>query len=652
MTESGNHGGSSYEEVDSLALFISPEKSSDAPASHMTANQVDIAPTLALLFGVPIPKNSVGFLMAEAFKSLRVDRFLRLLELNSWQLMRLIQAQRPHLECGTFSCDVFQDSDGSLYGERDHNMEDICCSYIKADEFHKSLKSKGVSSNEDDYSSRYFQCFLKSASEWLSHRATDKPVGFLTSGLGAMLLSCLVFMGLLSYLVHKVYMKTNNLRMRGWQLDEIFTLTIVFVVILSMGSSSMVLPYRKSDVPLHATRGIFGLHYIQTVSIIVVLISGRFLRGWHQGGINWVHLPDISKWLEQAGSDWIMFLQLLSGVLMIIVCFVSLMWPLMLKKKFFMPIALVFLVPGLMVLQHILEHNDGITATSSLAATISAQKIYSVLAICGLGTLLAVPWFVTFQNDECAYNNGHTSDIFYTQKWHFYLEFKDCAYAIGWAYIFCWCLLQLLLQQPVNSVPILLLLIQNICSICFFRCGDPLLKQWVEVAALYYLGLAGHFGLGNTNSLATIDVAGAFIGVSSYSTFLSGILMFIITYGSPLLAFISMLIYISVKDINMEKSEAHMNFGQLLMLTTGFPFLVPLALNSIFLIAYTIVLLLMRNHLFIWSVFSPKYLYVCAATACVYISLFLVALSMIYIYTVLIIRGRWKLTGHIHLRER
>lgn len=28
---------------------------------------------------------------------------------------------------------------------------------------------------------------------------------------------------------------------------------------------------------------------------------------------------------------------------------------------------------------------------------------------------------------------------------------------------------------------------------------------------MYFLGMTGHFGLGNSNSLATIDVAGAFI---------------------------------------------------------------------------------------------------------------------------------------------
>lgn len=33
MTDGGNHGGSSYEETDSLALFISAEKISDAESS-------------------------------------------------------------------------------------------------------------------------------------------------------------------------------------------------------------------------------------------------------------------------------------------------------------------------------------------------------------------------------------------------------------------------------------------------------------------------------------------------------------------------------------------------------------------------------------------------------------------------------------------
>ena len=42
MTDNGNHGGSSYEETDSLVLFIGPTKyaSDYASATHNTAYQV------------------------------------------------------------------------------------------------------------------------------------------------------------------------------------------------------------------------------------------------------------------------------------------------------------------------------------------------------------------------------------------------------------------------------------------------------------------------------------------------------------------------------------------------------------------------------------------------------------------------------------
>jgi ethanolamine phosphate transferase 2 subunit G len=143
---------------------------------------------------------------------------------------------------------------------------------------------------------------------------------------------------------------------------------------------------------------------------------------------------------------------------------------------------------------------------------------------------------------------------------------------------------------------------------------------------MQFLGMAGHFGLGNTNSLASIDVAGAFIvslpippqvsyspflsyltnqisqGISSYSTVLSGILMFIITYGSPLMLYLGMVVYISVKDI----STPWQLWSYILDKMVTMPCLLPLLINSVALTSYTIVLLLMRNHLFVWSVFSPK----------------------------------------------
>uniref|UniRef100_A0A2P2JG91 GPI ethanolamine phosphate transferase 2 C-terminal domain-containing protein n=1 Tax=Rhizophora mucronata TaxID=61149 RepID=A0A2P2JG91_RHIMU len=116
--------------------------------------------------------------------------------------------------------------------------------------------------------------------------------------------------------------------------------------------------------------------------------------------------------------------------------------------------------------------------------------------------------------------------------------------------------------------------------------------------------------------------------------------MFIITYASPMLALFSIVMYISVKDTSYLPTPENVELGHPLKMILGFPCLVPLSLNSILLTAYTIVLLLMRNHLFIWSVFSPKYLYVSATTVCTYIGVFVVAATEVYGYLVIALRRK------------
>lgn len=151
MTENGNHGGSSYEETDSLALFVGLKNdlSDYAASSCNSIYQVDIAPTLALLFGVPIPKNNVGVLISEAFDLLTDDKQLRVLELNSWQLLRLIQAQLPGLSCRNLpSHDGFTDGLASTTVECSGSMEKmLCCLYMNAINLHSSWKSKSLSRN-------------------------------------------------------------------------------------------------------------------------------------------------------------------------------------------------------------------------------------------------------------------------------------------------------------------------------------------------------------------------------------------------------------------------------------------------------------------------------------------------------------------------
>ncbi|OMO56261.1 Type I phosphodiesterase/nucleotide pyrophosphatase/phosphate transferase [Corchorus capsularis] len=546
MTENGNHGGSSYEETDSLALLIGLRNHVFDYAS--VVQQVDIAPTLALLFGVPIPKNNVGVLITEAFDSLKEDERLRALELNSWQLLRLLQAQLPGLPCRNFPCDAFSGHQSSGTSECNHSTENmLCCMYMEAAALHSSWKSKRDSeaASQKDYSSTAaaYYMFLKSASEWLSHRSTDKPVKLLAVGLATMFISCLILSSLMFLMIKETYMggkqqpsNVNN-SMNRWSLDETFIISVVLVLVASMGSSSMVeeehyiwffmlstfylLLLRKTaesfavggQKSLSLQNGQGGKGCFRIFYIFLLLISGRILRGWHQGGVNWTSLPDISKWLELAGSQYVKSLQLVSAFLVITIGLFAL-FSIVSKGKLFQMVRLSFLTSALLVLLHIIRYQDYTFSSTNYGATLLAQIIYAILLAATVGTVVSLPWLIPFSTYKIRPTDDNAlslpSFLSFQEKFPF-VELKDSLYVIGWAYIYSWCLLQLLLQQPINATPILLLLVQILASLHYFAGNRAHRKEWIEIAALYYMGMAGHFALGNSNTLATIDVAGAFI---------------------------------------------------------------------------------------------------------------------------------------------
>lgn len=97
-------------------------------------------------------------------------------------------------------------------------------------------------------------------------------------------------------------------------------------------------------------------------------------------------------------------------------------------------------------------------------------------------------------------------------------------------------------------------------------------------------------------------------GLSSHSTILSGLLAFIITYASPFLFLLGMMLLQSPVPKSI---EAHTFQGlgpsSWLLEILAVPCIVPVALNGIIMVAFTAILTVMQDHLFVWSVFSPKY---------------------------------------------
>jgi ethanolaminephosphotransferase len=142
------------------------------------------------------------------------------------------------------------------------------------------------------------------------------------------------------------------------------------------------------------------------------------------------------------------------------------------------------------------------------------------------------------------------------------------------------------------------------------------------------LGYTSFFALGNSNAISSIDLSNAYNGVSGYNVLAVGILVFAGNWAGPIwwsVTGIKMLVHNDMlpklrsdgkrpkrewvaKELNhllppeskaiVEQDGSFFNHIGLLTLFT-----------SASLLAVMIACTLLRTHLFIWTVFSPKYLY-------------------------------------------
>lgn len=522
MTENGNHGGSSYEETDSLALFIGPKShASDRTSSNQdTIFQVDIAPTLALLFGVPIPKNNIGVLISQMVDSLTDDQKLRALQLSSWQLFRLLQAQLHGLSCRNFPCDAFITNSEPTINECKGSKEKLfCCLYLNAATLHDAWKTDAViksnNSNTEGYNTTVtaYHEFLSRASEWLSHKATDKPFNSLAFGVAALITSCLILLKLVFVIHNEVPAKDiqdlDNY-MKPWKLDEVFIFFGILILVISMGSSSMIeeehyiwhflsstfnlllirkaiqsFDLNKACDDLTSLKKENNISMCQISLLFLILLSGRILKGWHRGGVNWTNLPDISSWLENAGSQYINLIKIATCVVITILS-IFVLFLMQSKTKVLKVIGFSLLMPGLLLLQHFMKHQD-MSGSYDKDATLSVQIFYTILGIITVTVVLVLPWVMPMITPEIR------------SKQNFYMAasvpaeiqsmtpislLEDSLYIMGCMYMTYWCLLQLLLQRSINAMPLLLLFVQLLAYTLVFSSGGSHHKQWVEVALL------------------------------------------------------------------------------------------------------------------------------------------------------------------------
>lgn len=100
MSEAGGHGASSPEEVSTPLLLVSSafERKPGDVRRPERVQQTDLAATLAVGLGLPIPAGSIGRLLPPVMEGRPLREQLRLLHLNAAQLSRLLREAVPAYE--------------------------------------------------------------------------------------------------------------------------------------------------------------------------------------------------------------------------------------------------------------------------------------------------------------------------------------------------------------------------------------------------------------------------------------------------------------------------------------------------------------------------------------------------------------------------
>jgi hypothetical protein len=135
--------------------------------------------------------------------------------------------------------------------------------------------------------------------------------------------------------------------------------------------------------------------------------------------------------------------------------------------------------------------------------------------------------------------------------------------------------------------------------------------------ALWAAGQAAFFATGNSHTVSTIDISGAYTGLLEYNQWIVGGLTGVITFSGPLLAadqIARLLCFVgessAVTKLRSDNSRERSLAGQGARAEASQAVASGLFLyQSLRLLVTSIVLVLMRAHLFVWSVFAPKWAY-------------------------------------------
>ncbi|KAL5108230.1 GPI ethanolamine phosphate transferase 2 [Taenia crassiceps] len=319
MSDQGSHGGSSFPELTTSMILISPQFKSrrtsmcttDGDVFEAKSDQTDLATTLGLLTGVGIPASSIGvppLRVLQTFWPQPLNRYITLLE--------LLEHLRKLTKCTGTVCDNEFLTRGDI---------------VKLNQLHTDISSlvqlcsanvplhpvcRRMATEMEETTAQVVSLLTGFQRRTLLHansKVDVSLVGFICLVMAAISLSFLVpgLRDVLNWEEHSSLKPSHRQRIQAYTLLAVNSLLALLLHSLSLTASSLIEEEHQTWYFL-TTTNCFALLLVlalstreggkscgRVVCITLVLCLDRFLlKLLNQTGDKWLHLPDLTDWLE------------------------------------------------------------------------------------------------------------------------------------------------------------------------------------------------------------------------------------------------------------------------------------------------------------------------------------------------------------------
>ncbi|KAI1504236.1 GPI ethanolamine phosphate transferase [Biscogniauxia marginata] len=573
MNDAGNHGASSPGETSAALVFVSPKlkaisKGINAPADfaedfqyYSVIEQSDLAPTLAALLGFPVPRNSLGSFILDflPFWPKVHDQF-QILMRNARQIHDIITA--------TLSSSPTSDQLGEKFcHDPASTSEELVCEWQRVS---KAAQEAITAPDSDGNWAVDVSKWLAKAQTLMSSMASNYNMDrLIAGGVAAAIASVAAIIAVVA--------STGS---GSGSLGPFALITTLYGVMMFASSyveeeqhfwywsTSAWLFYLALKGTPKATRN-------SLLMVFVGLGTMRLVRSWNQTGQKFAGEPDIVTMFLVPNPP------LLWGLVLASYAMVS--WQLFDDLQSIPTTIAGSIVAGLVTsalsFKLAFTNEDAPELVVGFAKTVAhifdgPSLVTRARAVfLGIGLTSLYPAYLLATRPTRSSRDQATRMLH-----HLYT-------------------LLALTQSRAANAPLFLLFE------VIYRFLDGLGLDPVEITtSSLLLQFASFFAAGGSNAISGVDLSSAYNGISDFNVFAVGALTFLSNWAAPVWwTSASNLLLLRGRRVEGGRDEGRGSFGRHVALLTAF---VALSLGSVMAACTAL-----RTHLFIWTVFSPKYLY-------------------------------------------